>query len=106
MEDELRSVPTLDEISVHPERVAGLRDDERRRLVSRLAALIVVLESGPIPATPANDGPASEQRAEHLLTVAAAAERMGFAKSYVYEIVRRGELRAVRRGKYVRVRES
>ena len=75
MADELRSVPTLDEISVHPERVAGLKDDERRRLVSRLAALIVVLESGPIPATPANDGAASEQRGEHLLIVAAAAER-------------------------------
>lgn len=103
---ELRSLPTLDELAEHPERAAELKDEERRRVVSQLAALIVLLESSAVAITPVSKVAPPEPRAERLLTVPATAERMGFAKSYIYEIIRRGELRAVRRGKYIRVRES
>lgn len=41
-----------------------------------------------------------------MLNVEAAAARMGFARSYVYELVRRGKLRAIRHGKYVRIRAA
>jgi excisionase family DNA binding protein len=95
----------LDELAAHPERAVELRDEERRCVVSQLAALIILLQSS-VAAAPVGSAAPPEPGAERLLTVPATAERLGFAKSYVYEIIRRGELRAVRRGKYVRVRQS
>ncbi len=43
---------------------------------------------------------------EKLLTVEETAGRLGFAKGYVYEMIRLGRLPAIREGKYVRVRAS
>lgn len=99
------AIPSINELVTNPARLTELPAEQRRRLVARLAAMILVLESGEdAPAPP----PAAErpQHDDRLLTVEEAAKHMGFAKSYVYEMIRRGELRAVRRGKYVRVRES
>jgi excisionase family DNA binding protein len=49
------------------------------------------------------DAPPPDDR---LLSVPEAAQFLGFANSYVYELIRRGEFPAVRRGKYVRIRRS
>jgi excisionase family DNA binding protein len=46
------------------------------------------------------------QEPEHLLTVPEAAMQLGFASSYAYELVKRGALAAVRRGRYVRIRPT
>lgn len=96
----------LRELATNPSSLRTLPGASRRRMVSQLAALIVVLESiedgPPSPAT-TQPLPASE---EPLLNVEAAAARMGFARSYVYELVRRGKLRAIRHGKYVRIRAA
>jgi excisionase family DNA binding protein len=43
---------------------------------------------------------------ERLLTVGEVAVMLRYAESYVYELVRRGELRAVRHGKYIRIKPS
>lgn len=39
-----------------------------------------------------------------LLTVAEAARRLGYAKSRIYELVRQGDLIAMRDGKHIRIR--
>lgn len=103
---DLNPLPSLDELVADPSRVVELQGDERRRYVSQLAGLIVLLESSAVPNATARAAPTPEPSAERLVTVPVAAERMGFAKSYVYELIRRGELRAVKRGKYVRLRQS
>ena len=46
------------------------------------------------------------EETEQLLTVPEAAARLGFAPSYAYELVRRGALASVRRGRYVRLRPA
>lgn len=100
------SSTSLDELAAHPERVHELPTDARRRLVPQLAGLIVLLSSNSVsPASP-ESAPRPTKAVCKLLTVPTAAERMGFKKSYVYYLIRRGELAAVRRGRYVRVRES
>jgi excisionase family DNA binding protein len=48
----------------------------------------------------------SQSQAERLLAVPEVAVMLGYAKSYVYELLRRGDLPAVRHKKYVRVRHS
>ena len=43
---------------------------------------------------------------DEILTVADVSDELRFTRSYVYEAIRRGDLAAVRKGKYVRVRRS
>jgi excisionase family DNA binding protein len=40
------------------------------------------------------------------LTVQEAAARLSFTRQYLYELIRRGEIPAIKHGKYVRLRES
>lgn len=101
----LMNVP-LDELIAHPERAVELAADERSRIVRRLAGLILFLESGAPDEPSIAAPPTPESDADRLLTVIEAASFLGFARSYVYEMIRRGEFPAVRRGKYVRVRRS
>ena len=101
------ATPTLDELIAQPERSAEVTADDRRRLVRQLAALILTLESCPAaPELGHERAPASTSNDDRLLNAAEAATQMGFARGYVYELIRRHELRAVRRGKYVRIPQS
>ena|SRR5947209_7333613 len=50
--------------------------------------------------------PAPEPGDRLLLTVAEAAERLGYKQSYLYELVRRGEIDVIRSGRLVRIRQS
>lgn len=104
----LAGVPTLLELLQTPERAAELPAEERCRLVSQLAALIVVIESSsarPVEA-PVPQGRDSARDDDRLLRVPEAAEILGFARSYIYELIRRGELPAVQSGRHVRLRRS
>jgi len=98
--------PTVEEVASHPERAAGLPAEARAALLLRISAALVALSSGAAQphVTPAAPKPPTDQT--QLLTAEQVAERTGFARSYVYQLLRRGELRAVRRGKYVRVTEQ
>jgi len=100
------AIPSINELVTNPARLTELPAEQRRRLVARLAAMILVLESGEDAPAPPPAAERPEQHDDRLLTVEEAAKHMGFAKSYVYEMIRRGDLQAVRRGKYVRVRQS
>ncbi|MGC2494620.1 MAG: helix-turn-helix domain-containing protein [Candidatus Binatus sp.] len=72
---------------------------------SSLAARLMMPPGGPIQThggAPANDAEPSER----LLTVVEVAKMLECARSYVYELVRKGSIPAVHLGKYVRIRYS
>jgi excisionase family DNA binding protein len=104
------AMPTLDELAADPVKAGYLPPEIRSRLLTRCAAVLTALSATPLteeatrkePAGGAVDAPEPER----LLTAPEAANLMGFAPSYVYEMVRRGDLPAVRRKKYVRLRRS
>lgn len=75
---------------------------EARRLLAPVAAFLERLRVralAPAPPPPAADA-AAEPR---WLTVPEVAARLGVARSYVYELARRGALPVVRVGRYVRI---
>jgi excisionase family DNA binding protein len=87
-----------------PQRIAEVRSDEVPALLGALeqvrAALWARMVRVPAPAArePGIDA------GDKLLTVPDVAAELRFTPSYVYEAVRRGDLAAVRKGKYVRIR--
>jgi excisionase family DNA binding protein len=94
---------SLEELAGDPDRTAALPPEVAVLLLARVAGLQAVLLarclSVSLATTPLPDD-------EPLLTVPDVARRLGFAESYVYELVRVGRLPAVRTGKYVRIRRS
>ena len=100
-------VPTLDALAANPERATALPPNLRVQLILRCAAALAALSGAMVGASDeASVEPMSKPEPDQLLTVPQAAAVMGFASSYVYEMARRGDLRAVRRKKYVRIRQS
>lgn len=105
-------VPTLDDLALDPSRARGLPHSVKGDLLARCAAVIVALSAPPddsakaVGHTELASVPQPEANNERLLTVSDAAKILSYAKSYVYELLRKGELPAVRRKKYVRVRYS
>ncbi len=99
--------PSLDELVRDPNRAANLPPEARASVLLRCAAVLAALSAPMVDLTVvAQHVPTRPEQATddtQLLTAAQVAERTGFARSYVYQLLRRGELRAVRRGKYVRV---
>jgi len=47
-----------------------------------------------------------DPKPDTLITVYQAAERLSFTTQYVYELIRKGQLQAIRNGKYVRILNS
>jgi len=80
--------------------ISTLNRDELVKLLADVFALIV-----PLPATPADQREVEVEPAVRakLLTVPEVADILGFAPGYTYELVRRGEIRAVHYGKYWRL---
>ena len=100
---------SLDEVLADPGRARTLPRSVRNDLLALCAAVIVALSSGDDSAEAKPNAQAAlaaepKQRAgDNLLTVPEVAEILGFARGYVYEIVRRGQIRAVHHGKYWRI---
>ena len=98
--------PTLRDLLEAPERVTSTQPDALAsvlgELVILLARLMVQANSKALNTQPATnqDGP------ESLLTVREAAAVLNLQPRYIYELVRRRELPAIRVGKYVRVRRT
>jgi len=74
---------------------------ERARKAARLAA---DLQTALIARAAAREAVSPEP--DRLLAIPKVAEILGFTEQYVYELIRRGHLPAVRSGKYVRVSAS
>ena len=99
------NTPTLDEIAADPTKVGVLDADAARSVVLRCAAVLMAVATvqPPAPQPAVCAAPLPDDR---LMSVPEAAQYLGFAKSYVYELIRRGEFPAVQCGKYVRIRRS
>ena len=104
----MRSEPTLDELVADPSKVALLSSVKRASLVGRCAAVLAALSGAMLTGERPDTDLVPRTAPDRLITVQEAAELMGFAASYVYEMVRRGDLPAVRPrgGKYVRLRRA
>ena len=98
--------PELGLVLADPRRVADVQVDDIPALLGALeqvrAALWSRMLCAPAPVARDPDGTAGD----HLLTVAEVAAEVKFTLGYVYEAVRRGQLSAVRKGKYVRIRRA
>jgi len=101
----LSGSPDLAQVVADVQRAGELRPDEIPALLAALeqvrTALWVQMVRVPRPAARDADGGGRE-----LLTVPEVAAELRFTRGYVYEAVRRGELPAVRKGKYVRLRRE
>jgi hypothetical protein len=85
---ETARVPTLDAIACDPARALGLSAAERAALLGRCAAILAALSAAPSDSqrSPA----ASGEDPDVWLTIPEVADRLRLAKSYVYQLARRG----------------
>ena len=98
--------PDLALVAADPRRIADLQADDVPALLAALVQLRASLWAHMLRApAPAVREP-SIDAGDELLTVPEVAAELRFTRSYVYEAVRRGDLAAVRKGKYVRVRRA
>lgn len=98
--------PDLGLVLADPRRVADLHANDIPALLGALEQVRAALWSRMLrtPAPIARD--ADDTAGDQLLTVADVAGEVRFTPGYVYEAVRRGQLSAVRKGKYVRIRRA
>jgi len=99
-------IGSLDELAANPALAAALSAAERSRLLARAASALAALSAVDAPADVAHDDAPPRPAFGQLLTVDEVAEILGFARGYVYELVRGGQIRAVHHGKYWRVATS
>ena len=96
--------PDLALVVADPGRIADLRADDVPALLGALervrTALWAQMVRVPTPTVREPDA------GDGLLTVPEVARELRFTRSYLYEAVRRGDLAAVRKGKYVRIRRA
>jgi len=98
-----RPVPTLDDLSRDPQVAAGLPLAAIAMLQTRCAAALSALAAAVLE----HEADESDKAVgDALLTIAEVAQRLGLARSYVYELVRTKQLSAVRVGRHVRVKVS
>jgi excisionase family DNA binding protein len=94
---------SLDEIACAPERAAKLSELTRSILVARCAAVLCALSAPGLARVEQQPNENQAGDRERLLTVIEVADILRLARGYTYELVRRGEIRALRHGKYWRL---
>ena len=100
-----KGLPDLALVLADPRRVAELRVEEIPPLLGVMEELRALLWARMIRTPTALAADAGDSNDE-LLTVPEVAAQVKFTTAYVYEAVRRHELAAVRKGKYVRIRRG
>ena len=100
-------VPSLDDVAADPSCAHNLAPSVRAALVGQCAAVLAALAGTLIAAEElADEARQIGQEDDPIVTVPRAAEMMGYKPSYVYELIRRGELPSIQHGKYVTLRAS
>lgn len=74
----MNSLPSLPQLLADPSKVATLEPDQARAFLLQVGALTLAL------ATRVSDSPNGNPEADHLLTVAEAAKRLGVSRDWVY----------------------
>jgi excisionase family DNA binding protein len=96
------AVPGLDELVADPARARQLPPTVAAELLIRVIGLQTALATRALAAP--EGGPTEAPAEDQWLTIPEVAARLRFAKSYVYQLARRADLPALRKGKYWRVR--
>ena len=86
---------------VHPIDINTLNREELVKLLAEVFARLITL--GPATSPDQREPPVEPAVRSKLLTVPEVADILVFAPGYTYELVRRGEIRAVHYGKYWRL---
>jgi excisionase family DNA binding protein len=92
----------LAQLSRLPQAASDLQEQELSMLLANLTAV----QSALLVRLLALRAPRAAAIEDQLLTVREVAEQLRLRPAYVYDLVRRGDLEAVRAGKYVRVAQS
>ncbi len=98
--------PDLALVVADPRRIADLQADDVPGVLGALEQLRACLWAHMLRAPASAAREPGIDAGDDLLTVPEVAAELRFTRSYVYEAVRRGDLAAVRKGKYVRVRRA
>ena len=102
----LAGFPDLSLVVAEPHRVADLRTDDIPALLGALEQIRAALWSHMLRTLAPVARESDDTVGDQLLTVADVAAEVRFTPGYVYEAIRRGQLSAVRKGKYVRIRRA
>lgn len=94
----MTDIPTLDALAADPGLVRELPAPVAYHLLVQVTSLLPLLVAH--AHTPTTEKPQQDNR---LLSVAEAAVQLHVSKGRIYELVRHGQLPAVRIGKYVRL---
>lgn len=82
-------------------------DQKKSAVANPREALIAILDEARKSLSNGSGGPnRSGEPAERIYNVREAGELLRYKSSYIYELVKRGELAAIRHGKYITIRES
>ncbi len=96
--------PDLARLLEDPARAADLSDEQARKVLVRISALLTALSARTGTAADENGRPEAPAEALQLLGVPRVAELLDLPKARIYELIRQGELPAARVGaKNVRV---
>jgi excisionase family DNA binding protein len=102
----LNGSPELALLVADPQRATELCCDQIPALLGALEQVRAALWIQMVRAAEPVEREAASAAGHELLTVPDAAAELRFTRGYVYEAVRRGELPAVRKGKYIRLRRE
>jgi excisionase family DNA binding protein len=82
-------------------------DEKKDTLANPSEALIAILDAARKSLSNGSGRTnGNEQATERIYNVREAGELLRYKTSYIYELVKRGELAAIRHGKYITIRES
>jgi excisionase family DNA binding protein len=96
----------LPEILADPSKAAKIQVSAIPALMAQLAATQSALAARLIEGASVVPEIGAVTETDRAISVEEAAERLSFTKQYLYELIRRGEIPAIKHGKYIRIREN
>jgi excisionase family DNA binding protein len=93
------------QLPIDPNTLAQVPPEEIPAMMAQLAAIQSALAVRLHESTNSLSESAPTSEPDRAITVEEAADRLTFTAQYVYELIKRGQLPAIRTGKYVRIRE-
>jgi len=96
----------LADILVNPERASEIPTEAIPPLLAQLAAVQSALAARLLDAKNSDPRQPQSDWEDRLITVDEAATQLSFTSQYLYELIRKGLLPAIRQGKYLRIRLS
>ncbi len=81
-------------------------DDNKEPGLNPGEILIAIIDAARKTLNENGNGTSPKEETERIYTAREAADLLRYKTSYIYEMVKRGELAAIRHGKYITIRDS